>query len=208
MRAFSEVPTRRTQELVADGATVVWILLWVFIGVQVYTGLAELAGVGTSIGDAGAGFDSAGNTLEGVLSQLPVVGQGVADLVGSAFDGVADPLVAAGADLEELLETVAAVLALLVVAVALIPWLNRYLPWRRQRWQRLNAGRRAIRDGASPSPDVERILATRAISRLDYAELLAHTPDPIADFLAGRYDRLARAELTSVGLLPQDGGPG
>jgi hypothetical protein len=208
MRAFSEVPTRRTQELVADGATLVWILLWLFIGVQVYTGLAELASVGTSIGDAGAGFDSAGATLEGVLSQLPVVGPGVADLVGSAFDGVADPLVTAGADLEELLVTVAAVLALLVVAVALIPWLNRYLPWRRQRWQRLNAGDRAIRHAIAPPPELERVLATRAISRLEYADLLAHTPDPIADFLAGRYDRLARAELTSAGLLPEDDGPG
>jgi hypothetical protein len=208
MRAFSEVPTRRTQELVADGATLVWIFLWAFIGVQVYTGLAELASVGTSIGDAGAGFDSAGATLEGVLSQLPIVGPGVADLVGGAFDGVADPLVAAGADLEELLVTVAAVLALLVVAVALIPWLNRYLPWRRQRWQRLNAGERAIRHATAPPPELERVLATRAISRLEYADLLVHTPDPIADFLAGRYDRLARAELTSVGLLPRDGGPG
>jgi hypothetical protein len=208
MRAFSEVPTRRTQELVADGATVVWVLLWVFIGVQVYGTLAELSDVGASIGDAGAGFASAGATLEGVLSQLPLVGPGVADLVAGAFAGVADPLIAAGADLEDLLLTVAAVLALLVVAVALIAWLNRYLPWRRRRWRRLNAGGRAIREGSSAPAEVERILATRAISRLEYAELLEHTPDPIGDFVAGRYERLARAELTSVGLLPVEGGPG
>jgi hypothetical protein len=208
MRAFSEVPIRRTQELVADGATVVWVFLWIFLGVQVYAALAELSAVGTSIGDAGAGLEGAGTTLRGVLAQIPLIGEGVADVVGGAFDGIGAPLVNAGADLEQLLLIIAAVLALLLVAAALIPWLNRYLPWRRQRWQRLNAGDRAIRRGSSAQPDLERVLATRAIARLEYAELLEHTPDPIGDFTTGRYDRLARAEMTSVGLVPSSGGPG
>jgi hypothetical protein len=98
------------------------------------------------------------------------------------------------------------VLGLLLVAVALIPWLNRYLPWRRTRWQRLNAGDRAIRQ--SPAlresrvgvADVQRVLATRALYRLEYAELLDQTPDPIGDFVEGRYALLAKAELESVGL--------
>jgi len=42
----------------------------------------------------------------------------------------------------------------------------------------------------------------RAISRLDYATLLDFTPDPIRDWTSGRQDRLARAELASVGLRP------
>jgi hypothetical protein len=37
---------------------------------------------------------------------------------------------------------------------------------------------------------------------LSYSELLEETPDPFGDFLSGRYERLARAELASVGLRP------
>jgi hypothetical protein len=44
------------------------------------------------------------------------------------------------------------------------------------------------------------VLALRAVTRLDYATLLEHTPDPLGDWVAGRHDRLARAELASVGL--------
>ena len=49
---------------------------------------------------------------------------------------------------------------------------------------------------------VERALAMRAVSRLDYATLLEYTPDPLGDWTNGRLDRLARAELASVGLRP------
>jgi hypothetical protein len=46
----------------------------------------------------------------------------------------------------------------------------------------------------------EKFLAARAIYRLDYETLLDYSPDPFGDFAAGRHDRLARAELATVGL--------
>jgi hypothetical protein len=111
-----------------------------------------------------------------------------------------------GTDLERLLIVVAALLGLLVVAVALAPWLNRYLPWRVARWRRLNAAARVIRRhrfaGAAPLEDAEvaRILASRALHRLEYDELLEFTSDPFGDWVAGRHDRLVQAELDRVGL--------
>jgi hypothetical protein len=39
-------------------------------------------------------------------------------------------------------------------------------------------------------------------TRLDYSTLLEYTPDPLGDWAGGRHDRLARAELASVGLRP------
>src|SRR2546425_5235 len=53
--------------------------------------------------------------------------------------------------------------------------------------------------------EIERLLASRALHRLSYRELLVHTPDPFGDWASGRYDRLARAELASVGLRPGTG---
>ena len=66
---------------------------------------------------------------------------------------------------------------------------------------RMRAGYRAIR--AAPGIGRERIdevLAMRAVARLDFPTLLSFTPDPLGDFASRRYDRLARAELASVGL--------
>jgi hypothetical protein len=214
MRVWSEVPKRRTQEVVADLATIVWVLLWAFIGIQLYAALAQLSSVGTSIGDAGEGFESAGSSLEAILSQIPLVGEGAGNIVRDAFQGIGSPLVDAGADLERLLLIIASVLGLLLVAVAVVPWLNRYLPWRRRRLSELNAADRVIRQSASArtaevaDADVERVLATRALYRQDYEDLLEHTPDPIGDFIGGRYDRLAQAELESVGLRQPSTGDG
>ena len=42
----------------------------------------------------------------------------------------------------------------------------------------------------------------RAVTRLDFPTLLEYTSDPLGDWASGRHDRLARAELASVGLRP------
>ena len=44
------------------------------------------------------------------------------------------------------------------------------------------------------------MLASRAIHRLEYDELLEFSPDPFGDWVTGRHDRLAMAELDRVGL--------
>jgi hypothetical protein len=203
MRIWSEVPRRRTQEVVADVATAGWMFVWVSIGLQLYQTLSQLSSIGVDIGETGAGLERAAASLRLAMSQIPIVGGGVGDLVGGALQGIGSPLVQAGSDLEQLLLIIAAVLGLLLVAVFLIPWLNRYLPWRRQRWSRLNAGDRVIRRGSAAPDEVERFLAARAIARLEYADLLENTPDPIGDYTTGRFDRLASAERESVGLRDQ-----
>ena len=206
MRIWSEVPRRRSQEVVADVATLAWTFLWVSIGLQLYATLSQLSSVGVDIGETGAGLERAAATLRLAMSQVPLVGEGVGDLLGGAMEGIGSPLVQAGTDLERLLLIIAAVLGLLLVAVFLIPWLLRYLPWRYARWERLNAGDRVIRQGARDvsAADVERVLAGRAINRMEYDDLLDFTPDPIGDFVAGRFDRLAAAELASTGLRAPD----
>jgi hypothetical protein len=202
MRIWSEVPRRRSQEVVADVATLAWTFLWVSIGLQLYATLSQLSSVGVDIGETGVGLERAAATLRLAMSQVPLVGEGVGDLLGGALEGIGSPLVQAGTDLERLLLIIAAVLGLLLVAVFLIPWLARYLPWRYARWERLSAGDRVIRRGARdvPAADLERVLAGRAINRMEYDDLLDFSPDPIGDFVAGRFDRLATAELVSTGL--------
>ena len=56
MRIWSEVPRRRTQELLADVATAAWVVFWVGTGLQLYQTLAPLSSVGVNIGETGAGL--------------------------------------------------------------------------------------------------------------------------------------------------------
>jgi len=206
MHLWSERPGARIRQIVADIATLTWVAIWISIGVGLYRFLAQLAGTGRFISDSGNGLDGIGVRLAGALQGVPLVGKGAADGIRTGFSAAADPMIRFGGDLERLLILIAALLGLLLAAAALVPWLNRYLPWRIAAWRRLNAGARVIRrrrfERSVPiaEAELERILASRALHRLEYDELLEFTPDPFGDWVAGRHERLARAELDRVGL--------
>jgi hypothetical protein len=209
MTFWSEVPSARAREVLADVATRTWVSLWVVLAFRLYSRLAEFAEVGRAIGRGGTNFETAGGQLGDSLGGLPFVGEQVRALTRSAFGSAGEPFVSVGSQLEQLLLLIAALLGVLVLAVTLLPWLNRYLPWRARRLSELRAAHQAIHLAPRTvhDADIERLLASRAFHRLTYRQLLAHSPDPFGDFVTGRHDRLARAELESVGLRPP-GGPG
>jgi len=206
MHLWSERPAARIGQILADVATVTWVAIWISISFGLYGFLAQLAGAGRFMSDSGTGLHGVGERLGGALESIPLVGEGAADGVRAGFSAAADPMIRFGGDLERLLIIIAALLGLLLAAVAVVPWLNRYLPWRIAAWRRLNAGARVIRrprfvrSAPIAEAELERILASRALHRLEYDELLEFTPDPFGDWVAGRHERLARAELDRVGL--------
>jgi hypothetical protein len=204
MKFWSEVPSARVRELVADIATWAWVSLWVVIAFRIYSTLAGFAEVGRAIGRGGANIQAAGDSVGTSLGGLPLVGEGVRDLTVTAFGAAGEPFVFVGDQFEQLLLMIASLLGILVLGVTLIPWLSRYLPWRARRLFELRTAHRVIRSapGRVPEAAIQRLLASRALHRLSYGELLEHTPDPFGDFASGRYERLARAELESVGLRP------
>ena len=204
MKYWSEDPSARARELVADVATWSWVSLWAVVAFRLYSTLAGFVEVGRAIGRGGANIQAAGGQVGDSLGGLPVVGEQLRGLTRSAFRTAGEPFLFVGHQFEQLLVMIAALLGVLVLGVTLIPWLSRYLPWRARRLSELRTAHRAIRLAPRAVPDeaVERLLASRALHRLTYGALLKHTPDPIGDFATGRYDRLVRAELESVGLRP------
>jgi hypothetical protein len=206
MQLWSERGGPRVRQVAADIATLVWLAIWISFGVGLFDVLVQLAGAGRFITESGVGLNDVGERVAGGLSGVPLVGEGAASGVREGFSAAAEPLIQFGGDLERLLTIIAGLLGLLLVAVAVVPWLTRYLPWRIATWRRLNAGARVIRRRryaqSSPIPrrDVERILASRALHRLEYDELLEFTPDPFGDWVSGRHGPLAGAELDRVGL--------
>jgi hypothetical protein len=201
---WSEVPSALVREVAADLATWAWVFLWVTIGARIYIAIAGFAEAGRALARGGKGIQQAGVDLGGSLSGIPVVGPSIQTGATDAFQTAGQPLIYVGSQLVELFLFIATLLGILVVAVALLPWLSRYLPWRAKRLADLRAANKAIRRAPRDTSKaaIERLLASRALHRLTYPALLAETPDPLGDFVSGRYDRLARAELASVGLRP------
>ncbi len=202
LKFWSETPAARAREMVADVATWAWVALWAVVGAKIHEVISSFAEAGRVLQAGGTNIQGAGATLGEAMSDVPLVGPGIGDLTTGAFDTAGDPFIYVGRELESMLILVARLLALLVVGVMVIPWLSRYLPWRAARLATVRAAHQAIRRGPRDMSDtaMERALASRALNRLSYPELLEHTSDPFGDFAAGRYERLARAELASVGL--------
>ena len=203
IKIWSELRVARLKEQVADIATLLWVLFWGNIVWQLFQFLAGFAGAGRTIRAGGQTMVQNGRDLGDSLASLPLVGSQVRDAARNAFAGAGQPLSDFGTELEQFIFVVAIVLALLLALVTLVPWLARYLPWRWERLRHVRAAHRAIRTAPDVGDDsIERALAMRAFTRLDYSTLLEFTPDPFGDWVSGRHDRLARAELASVGLRP------
>jgi hypothetical protein len=203
IKIWSELPVARTKEQIADVATLLWVVFWGSIVWQLFSFLSGFAEAGRAVRAGGQSMVQSGVGLGDSLAGLPLVGSQVRDIARDAMAATGRPIADFGTELEQFIFVVAVVLALLLALVTMQPWLSRYLPWRLERLQRVRAAHRVVRKAANVSDaQIERTLAMRAVNRLDYATLLTFTPDPFGDWATGRHDRLARAELASVGLRP------
>ena len=202
---WSETPGPRRREVAADVATWAWVALWSVVASRIHEAIAAFADAGRALERGGEAIQAAGGQVGSSLAGVPLIGEGIGDIARNAFTGAGEPFVYVGAEFVDLITLIARVLALLVLAVAIVPWLSRYLPWRAARLAQLRSATTAIRkrpDGTTPA-SIEKLLASRALHRLTWDEMLAHSRDPLGDFAAGRYAALARAELESAGLRPR-----
>jgi hypothetical protein len=201
IKLWSELPRARSRELLADVSTLVWVVFWSIVVWRLFGFLSSFAQAGRSVQTGGQTMVQGGRDLGESLAGLPLVGAQVSVIARDAFAGAGTPLTAFGTELERFIFVIALVIALLLAFVTLQPWLSRYLPWRLGRVRRVRAAHQAIRTGSDLSDgDTRRLLAMRAVTRLEYADLLEYTTDPLGDWAAGRHDALARAELASQGL--------
>ena len=203
MKIWSELPSAQSREVVADGATALWLILWASIAWRLYTILSSFAQAARLVHEGGVNLRLAATDIGANTRGVPVVGENLSAAVKSSITAAANPFVDFGSELETLILVLAAVISLLVLAVPLVPWLSRYVPWRVRRLRRLRAAHRVARSPRVSSHMAEKILAARALYSLDYQTLLQFSPDPFGDFASGRHDRLARAELATVGLRPR-----
>ena len=199
---WSETPGRRRREIAADVATWVWVALWSVVAYRIHETIAGFAEAGRALERGGAAIQGAGGQVGSSLEGLPLVGAAAGEVARRAFSGAGEPFVFVGSEFVDLITLLARVLAILILAVPTVPWLSRYLPWRAARLAELRAATTAIRrrPTGTSALSIDQLLASRALHRLSWDELLGYSRDPLGDFDAGRYTALARAELESVGL--------
>ncbi|HEY7074970.1 MAG TPA: hypothetical protein VH418_06365 [Solirubrobacteraceae bacterium] len=209
-------PVRPAATVAGDLAVLAAILVLAWSGLQVHDAIAQLAGLGTGMQDAGRSLSgTAGQLADGVrggfataadaAGAAPVVGPDIAAALRRAGADTAAPiqgsanvqarrLVSSGADVRREALSTANLLGWLIFLVPtgfLLAW---YVPARVRQVRRL-AGAARVLDGA---PAVE--LARRAAYGLPYGVLVRRTEDPLGDLAAGRVEPLLEALRDDAGV--------
>jgi hypothetical protein len=200
MRFYPDIPSRRASTLAADLLTILALVLFGWIGLQVHDAVDRLAVLGQGVNEAGSsiedGFDTAADAVDGT----PVVGGELAEGLRDAGEGSGGNVADLGREGEDKTHRLADILGLVTFGLPALFLLLRTVPPRVAELRRLSAAERVLveRDGA----ERRRLVAMRAAFSLPYGELLKYTRDPLGDLEAGRHDALVRAALEDAGLRP------
>ena len=199
MLLYPDRPGPRLDAIARDLATVLALVLFALIALEVHDAVDRLAVLGDGVESAGkgvsGGFDAAADAVDGT----PVVGDDLGDALrgaGEGSGGEVEDLGRGGASAAHDLANLLGVLFFALPAGLFLLWA---LPPRIRQVRRLNAAAKAV---GELSPERRRLLAMRAAFGLPYGDLLRFTKDPLGDLEAGRYDALVAAELEQAGLRP------
>jgi hypothetical protein len=194
MKLYAENTTYRLRQIVQDVLVLLWIALWVRIGLFMHDLVQNLAAPGRIVEDAGVRFTDAVESLETGVEDVPLVG----DSLGAPFETIADAgerLQEAGRNQQEVVGDFAFWLALLLAVIAIGYVLFKYVP-DRLRWIREAGAAHKIRIDAVDL----RVFALRALVSQPLYELRRVAPDPADAYEAGDYEGLASLELARLGL--------
>ncbi len=197
---YPDLRAARIDAIARDVATILGLVLFGKIALEVHDAVDKLALLGDGVTSAGeavtGGFGRAADAVDGT----PVIGDDIGDALrgaGEGSGGEVQDLGRGGAGAAHDLADLLGFVFFLLPSALLLLWA---LPPRLAQVRRLNAAARVLRDPGSPAR--RELLASRAAFGLPYGTLLRYTKDPIGDLEAGRYDALVRAELEQAGLRP------
>lgn len=185
--------------LALDVAAGIWTVAWIAVGVVVAVELQGLGDLSDTVVSVGRAAEASGAAL-GLLGNLPVIG-GAVDFPADQIQEAGRSAQVTGESSRENIDALTVLLAPTVGLMPSLPLLALYLPARLGRVREARAVESA-RDSAAGDPGFEELLARRAAVTLSYRQLAEVTPEPWRDLAAGRFERLARAELERLGLNP------
>lgn len=198
MLLYPQVSPLRQRTLLADGAVLLCVVLFAWLGVKVHHQIAGFDRVGASVAQAGNsvqdGFRNAANAVSGV----PLVGGQLASSLRRAGANTGGRANASAIQADNDIASAARWIGWLVFLLPSVLILSRQISRRIGQIRRLNAAARVLR-GAADS-ETRRLLAERAAFSLPYQQLLRHTRQPLVDLERGHLEPLIAAVLEDAGL--------
>ncbi len=197
MTWYSEIPARRTRQLLGDAWLVLWSALWIWIALRLYDLVMNLAAPGLAVADSATDmsdrFASAGDALGGV----PLIGEALQ----SPFDGMSSAAIAiadAGQASADAVGLLARFLAVALAVLGIASWAMVWVPIRIAFIRRATAARRFV-----DSTDDLDLFALRAMARQPLHLLAKISDDPAGAWRRGDREvisALASLELRAEGL--------
>lgn len=197
MRLYADRGPLRARQLAADLGLLLWLVLWVAVARAVHGAVLVLAEPGQAVQRLGGSISGSMQSAAGAARKVPGVGGALSRPFGALRDAgssVGDT----GAAVQSAVTTLAAVLAVVLVALPLLWLLTRWLPWRLGWAREAAAARRLL--AADPEPE---LLAARALATAPLPELARLPAGTAAAWRAGdpaAVAALAQLELRRLGL--------
>ena len=190
------IPLSPTTRRVLDVVLLVWVAVWIALGLEVAREVRGLSDLSETVVRTGVAVTESSTALEAV-GDIPLVGDRVEDATQRVREA-GESAQASGRSSAKSVENLSLLLGLALAVIPSLPIVGFYLPLRWSLAREARAVRRMMARG--DHDHAVEVLAGRAVHTLPY-RLLAHvSSDPIGDLRAGRYGPLATAELTRLGL--------
>ncbi|MBM6399709.1 hypothetical protein [Phycicoccus sonneratiae] len=199
MKLYSDLPARRTVQVLSDLAMVAWVVLWLRVAQWVHESTLRLAEPGHRLESAGTGFTGRMNDAGNSVDDLPLLDDRIAAPFRSAA-GVGEDFASAGRDLVTAVERFATVLAIVTAVAPVVIVLGTWLVLRWRFVRRATAAQRFV----DAAPDLD-LFALRAMANQPMQRLARISDDPAGAWRRGEADvvrALAVLELKESGLRP------
>jgi hypothetical protein len=181
----------------ADVLALVWAVLWIVVALTVRDALLELRGPSQTLVDAGTSLHDTFSGAADTASDIPLVGDALADALGRGT-GTGDALVDAGTAQIDRIESLAFWATVILIALPLLVLAFTWLPARLRYAREAGAVAELVRRGTHGD-----LLALRALTGRRVHQLTRLHVDPAAAWRRGDPDdlrALARLELAQLGL--------
>lgn len=180
-----------------DLLVIVWVVVWLLLGLRVHDEVEGLRELSRTISDAGGAVERTGQAL-GALN-IPFVG-GRIEQTAREVTEVGRETRLSGRTARESIANLSTLLGLSVAFIPSSAVLFVYLPARIARARERQAMRQML-ERFGGEPGFERLLAHRALQTMSYRRLQHEAGDrPWADLVEGRYGELAAAERRRLNL--------
>lgn len=194
---YSEVPARRTRQILGDAWLVAWSALWIWAAIRLYDLIMNLATPGLAVSSGATDLADRFAIAGDAVGQVPMVG----DSLRAPFGGMSEASLSiadAGQAAADAVGLLARFLAVALAVLGIASWAMLWVPLRIAFIRRATAARRFL-----DSTDDLDLFALRAMARQPLHLLARISDDPAGAWRRGDpavISALATLELRAEGL--------